>query len=92
MKAVWTRKAYRIYIKALAWERYNVGSNASQTMLKNLHDGIELVKKMPTAGQFERKVGRHEYRSYLIHPKCRMYYWYNRKEIHIVNFIFSMQK
>ena len=44
---------------------------------------------MPTIGRYKKISSNKTYRELLTHPKSKIVYWYDYKEIHILNIVFS---
>ena len=50
------------------------------------------IAAMPTIGRLEPQRNGKLYRSFPAHPKCRIYYWYDEKELHVTGLRFTMMK
>ena len=82
LKVIWTKRALAVFQKTAYWYAANLGIQFAVTFANN-------ILLMPTVGQLEKRGKDKEYRSILSHPLCRIYYWYNNTEIHIVRLRFN---
>lgn len=89
LKIIWTNRALAVFQKTAYWYAANLGIQFAATFAKNVDEAIHKILLMPTVGQLEKRGKDKEYRSILSHPLCRIYYWYNNTEIHIVRLRFN---
>ena len=82
LKVIWTKRALAVFQKTAYWYAANLG-------IQNVDEAVHKILLMPTVGQLEKRGKDKEYRSILSHPLCRVYYWYNNTEIHIVRLRFN---
>ena len=84
LKVIWTNRALAVFQKTAYWYAANLGIQFAATFAKNVDEAIHKILLMPTVGQLEKRGKDKKYRSILSHLLCRIYYWYNNTEIHIV--------
>ena len=89
LKVIWTNRALVVFQKTVYWYAANLGIQFAVTFAKNVDEAMHKILLMPTVGQLEKRGKDKEYRSILSHPLCRIYYWYNNTEIHIVRLRFN---
>lgn len=91
-RVVWGKIALQAYYKQAFWYKTNKGVQFAQSFVRNIHETINQIAAMPTIGRPEPSRNRKIYHSFPAHPKCRIYYWYDEKEIHITGLRFSMME
>ena len=91
-RVVWGKIALQAYYKQAFWYKTNKGVQFAQSFVRNIHETINQIAAMPTIGRPEPSRNRKIYHSFPAHPKCRIYYWYDEKEIHITGLLFSMME
>ena len=91
-RIVWGKMALQAYYKQAFCYKTNKGDQFVQSFVRNIHETIEKIAIMPTIGRPESQKNRKQYRSFPSHPKCRIYYWYDEKELHITGLRFTMMK
>lgn len=76
LKINWTRKAYLQYVSIAEWYAKNVCLKAASSFVSGISDTVHKIAKYPTIGavDYKRSSKKHEYRSYLSHPKYRIVY------------------
>ena len=89
LKIIWTKRALAVFQKTAYWYAANLGKQFSPSLELNVDEAMCKILLMPTVGQLEKRGKDKEYRSILSHPLCRIYYWYNNTEIHIVRLRFN---
>ncbi len=91
-RIVWGKVALRAYYDQALWYRTNKGEQFVQSFVRNIQETIDSIAAMPTIGIPAPPKSKKQYRSFPSHPKCRIYYWYDEKELHITGLRFmSMQ-
>ena len=91
-RVVWGKIALQTYYQQAFWYKTNEGEQFTQSFVRNIHETINQIAAMPTIGRPEPSRNRKIYHSFPAHPKCRIYYWYDEKEIHITGLRFSMME
>ena len=89
-RVVWTKTALRAFYDQVFWYRMNMGEQFVRTFVRNIQETVEKITAMPSMGRLEAELKKSERpcRSLLSHPKCRIYYWYTEKEVHIIRLRF----
>ena len=82
-RVVWGKIALQAYYKQAFWYKTNEGEQFVQSFVRNVHERINQIAAMPTIGRLEPQRNGKLYRSFPAHPKCRIYYWYDEKELHV---------
>lgn len=89
LKVKWGRRAFRIFVRQWRWEGDNVGIQAAETLRINVSETIQRIQQMPTIGRKHKTIGNKTYRIISTHPKSALYYWHDKKELHIVRFVIA---
>ncbi|MCQ2202353.1 MAG: hypothetical protein MJZ27_09735 [Bacteroidales bacterium] len=74
---------------ATLWYLENRDRSFVETMLKNYQEAVVSLSHTPTMGNVVRKNQTREYRTYVVHKKCILVYWYNSKNLYITDLIFT---
>lgn len=82
-------RVFRKLNNATLWYLENRDSTFVETMLKNYQEAVTALSLTPTIGRVVRKTSTREYRSYVVHKKCILVYWYNSKTVYITDLIFT---
>ncbi len=86
---IWQKKAKTAFNNQLFWYYLNTNKQFAATFFRNITETVSRISKMPSIGQLEKEDEKRIYRSFPSHPKCRILYWYNDTEIHIVDLLFA---
>lgn len=86
---IWQRKAQRAFDNQMLWYYLNANKQFAATFFRNITETVERISEMPSIGQLEKEEGKRIYRSLLFHPKCRILYWYDDNELHIIDLLFA---
>lgn len=89
MKECWSKKARHAFHEQTVWYEANKGHDFVESFSANIATTVKLLATMPSMGVFIKESQGRTYRSFVTHPRCTIYYWYNDKEIHIANLRFS---
>ena len=60
------------------------------TMQENIIHTVKVLQSFPSTGLLHKKKANKEYRSLLAHPKCKIYYWFDDQELHIIDVRFTL--
>lgn len=82
-------RVFRKLNNATLWYLENLDSSFVKTMLKNYQEAVTIISCIPTIGRVAKKTATREYRTYVVHKKCIIVYWYNSKTLHITDIIFT---
>ncbi len=91
-RIVWSKVALQAYYNQALWYRINKGEQFVQSFIQSIHATIEKIVNMPTIGRPEQGKNGKPYRSLPAHPKCRIYYWYNERTLHITGLRFTLMQ
>ncbi len=86
---IWQKKAQRSFDEQMLWYYLNANKQYATTFFRNITKTISHISRMPSIGRPEKENGERVYRSFPSHPKCRILYWYNDTELHIVDLLFA---
>lgn len=86
---IWQKKAQKAFDAQMFWYYLNTNEQFAATFFKNTTATVKHLSEMPSIGRLEKEDGKRIYRSFPSHPKCRILYWYNDKELHIVDLLFA---
>lgn len=90
-KIVWNKKALRSFHLKAFWYEYNCSHQFVTAFQKNILSSVTSIANMPTIGRNIKEEGGKSWRFFVAHPECKIYYWYNDTELHIIDLIFSAQ-
>lgn len=91
LKLIWHRKALDSINKISTWyTAHNYGKQYVVTMQENISHTIKSLQSFPSSGLLYKTEANKEYRSHLAHPKCRIYYWFDDKELHIIDIRYTL--
>lgn len=91
LKLIWHKKALNSINKLSVWYiAHNYGNQYVVTMQRNIIHTIDSLHSFPTSGILHKRKANKEYRSLLAHPKCRIYYWFDDKELHIIDVKYTL--
>lgn len=91
LKLIWHKKALNSINKISVWYiAHNFGNQYVVTMLDNITDTVNALYSFPCSGRLHKRKANKEYRSLLAHPKCRIYYWFDDKELHIIDVKYTL--
>lgn len=79
-------------MEQIVWYEANRGYSFVDSFKRNVLSAIDILTTMPTIGIKIKESDGKDYRSFAIHKRCTMYYWYNEKELHIINLQFKAVK
>ena len=91
LKLCWSKLALKTFLNQCLWYENNASHQYAKTFSNNIQKAISQVISMPSTGRLEKKSAKKTYRSILSHPKSRIHYWYDDKELHIIGIIFSQK-
>ena len=87
----WHNKALRKLDDQSLWYLANCGKIFVRTFVANVKGSVETISGMPGIGVLRKQTPTRTYRLYHNHPQCAIYYWYDAKEVHIMDLIFTRQ-
>ena len=87
----WSNRALRKLDDQSLWYLANCGNIFVKTFVANVKSSVETISGMPEIGVLRKQTQTRTYRLYYNHPKCAIYYWYDTKEVHIMDLIFTRQ-
>lgn len=82
-------RVFRKLNNATLWYLANRDNSFVETMLKNYREAVMALSYTPTIGRVERRTSTREYRSFVVHRKCIVVYWFNSKTLYIKDLIFT---
>lgn len=82
-------RVFRKLNNATLWYLENLDRSFVETMLKNYQEAVTALSYIPTIGRVVRKTSTREYRTFIAHKRCILVYWYNSKNLHITDIIFT---
>ena len=85
----WNKKALKRFNEQLFWYEVNKGHDFAITFSKNIQSSVLAIVQTPTIGRIEYTIGGKEYRRFVNHPRCKIFYWFSSKEVRIVDIIIS---
>ena len=88
-KLKWNKKAIQHFKDQLFWYEMNRGHDFAVTFSENIRVAIDVIWKTPTIGKKEYVINKRAYRSFINHPRCRIFYWYSSKEVRIVDILLA---
>lgn len=86
LKVVWHKTAYNRYSSIISWYVMNCGKSFAKTFIEDIDKKLEVLSFMPSLGRTKRIIGKKNYAEFVSHPKTIIRYWYDEKEIHIIDF------
>ena len=81
-KVVWHTPAYVSFSKTANWYYVNCGTSFAKTYIEDVDSCLDTLAQIPTIGKVKRIIGKKHYAEYVTHPKTKIRYWFNDKEIH----------
>lgn len=89
MKVVWSKRAARAVAEQIVWYEANRSSSFSETFRRNISSSVDAIAAMPSIGHFLKEERGRTYRSFVSHPRCTIYYWYDVQKLNIAHLRFS---
>lgn len=89
MKVVWSKRAAKAFAEQMVWYEANRNSSFSESFRRNISSSINAIVAMPSIGHFIKEEGGRTYRSFVSHPRCTIYYWYDVSKLNIAHLRFS---
>lgn len=89
LTVVWHKKARAALHKQAMWYLFNCSQSYVDTFITNVENAVSAASRMPTIDRYKKISSNKTYRELLTHPKSKIVYWYDYKEIHILNIVFS---
>lgn len=86
LKIVWHTTAYNRYSSIISWYVMNCGKSFAKTFIDDIDKKLEVLSFMPSLGRTKRIIGKKNYAEFVSHPKTIIRYWYDEKELHIIDF------
>ncbi len=86
---IWQKKAQKAFNDQMFWYYEHTNSQFAATFMENIIETVRQIASMPTIGRLEKVDRNKVYRSLPSHPKCRILYWYDEEEVHIVDLVFA---
>ncbi len=91
MRVKWSKRAIAQRLQQEKWLADIRGLDFARTFNANKDKAIDQIAQMPDIGQREKStLGGKIVRSVLTHPKCRIVYGYDDKNIVIISLKFAM--
>ena len=91
LRLIWHKKAINSINKISAWYiAHNYGNQFVITVHENISFTVKSLHSFLSSGLLHKKEANKEYRSHLAHPKCRIYYWFDDKELHIIDIRYTL--
>lgn len=84
-----SRKAQNSFDRQCYWYLQNCGITHIATFEKDIRSTLNTLSLSPTIGRKIKVQNGYTYATYANHPRCLVFYAYNKKEIKILNFIFT---
>jgi len=85
----WSKKALKKFDEKALWYLANRGETFARSFAIDVKDNVNTMSQMPGIGLLRRQEGNRTYRVFHNHPKCSILYWYNYKELHIIDLVFT---
>lgn len=90
-KIVIHEKAENAFRRVVSWYCLNCGYSYSATFVNDISKTYALLAFQPSMGKCKKKTQNRCYAEFVSHPLTIVRYWYDEKEIHILNLIFTRQ-
>ena len=91
LKLYWSKLALKTFQNQCVWYENNASHQYTKTFSINIQKAVQQILSMPSMGRLEKITEKRIYRSILSHPKSRIHYWYDSKQLHIVGITFSQK-
>ena len=92
MVIVWKSSAQEKFYQQIEWYRYFRGEDFVRSFYENVTETVAQIAVMPSIGRLERTYKTKAMRSFLTHPRCRIYYKYNEEVVEIVRLYFNSKE
>lgn len=88
----WSNRAIRRLDEKSLWYLANCGEAFVRSFVQNVKESVDLIAHMPSVGIKHKLVGERQYRRYINHPRCFIYYWHTATQVHIIDLVFTRQQ
>lgn len=89
MKVIWSKRAAKAFAEQIVWYEANRSSSFSESFRRNISSSVDAIATMPSIGHLIKEEGDRCYRSFVSHPRCTIYYWYDAQKLNIAHLRFS---
>lgn len=85
-KVKWGKRAFSQFYQIVYWYEKECGRRFSDKFYNGILDTLDIIAQMPTIGTIDERhsKGERTYRSFLAHPKYRIIYRYDDKQIYVI--------
>ena len=85
-------KAENSFRKKASWYYMNRGASFVVSFTEDIWQTYHALAQMPTIGQTKKATPSRTYAEFVSHPQVIVQYWYNDRELHILNLRYTQMK
>ena len=63
----------------------NCGASFAKSFIEDIDNKLSILTTMPAIGKNKKVIGNKHYAELVSHPKLIIRYWYNEKELHLID-------
>lgn len=82
LKVKWMKRAQKHFDSVSMWYHMNLGANAARKFSRDVRKTVELLSLYPQMGTSDLVYS--DYYSFLIHPKYRLVYRFNKTTLYVI--------